>query len=213
MFGELLRTNGIRPEFGVTDDSGQPVVGVETHVFQNGGVHIIGLLSNPQLRVDELGPPEFKSNDRFAKPRTVHLHLPAEMFVYDLRHSKALGRQKDFTVALDPYEPAIFSVSATALPELKVLAPAQRNIGKTARIGISFSASTPSDVNLLHVEVRDPSGKVVPYYSGNLLAPHGRAGWPLPFAVSDPTGKWEIDVHDLLSGQSQIAYCNAAAGN
>jgi hypothetical protein len=35
--------------------------GVETHLFRNGGVTIIALLTNPQLRVDELGPPEFKS--------------------------------------------------------------------------------------------------------------------------------------------------------
>jgi hypothetical protein len=48
------------------DRVGGPVVGVETHTFQNGGVHIVALHSNPELRIDELGPPEFKSNDRFA---------------------------------------------------------------------------------------------------------------------------------------------------
>ena len=65
LVGNLLRSNGIRPEFAVTDAKGNPVVGVETHIYRNGGVRLITLISNPQLRVDELGPPDFRSNQRF----------------------------------------------------------------------------------------------------------------------------------------------------
>ena len=66
---ELLGRSGVHPEFTVTDDAGQPVVGVETHSFRNGAVEIVGLLTNPQLRVDEMGPPQFKSNERFEHAR------------------------------------------------------------------------------------------------------------------------------------------------
>ena len=62
---KLLGENGMRPAFAAVDEMNRPVVGVETHRFRNGGVIIVGLLSNPELRVDELGPPEFKSNERF----------------------------------------------------------------------------------------------------------------------------------------------------
>ena len=57
-FLALLASLGVKPAFAVTDRSGKPVVGVETHVYQNGAVRIIALNSNPQLRVDELGPPD-----------------------------------------------------------------------------------------------------------------------------------------------------------
>ena len=89
--GELLTRPRVKPQFAVTDTSGRPVVGVETHTFRNGGIWMVALMTNPQLRVDELGPPEFKSNERFAKPIAVKLTLPGQRFVYDVRAAKALG--------------------------------------------------------------------------------------------------------------------------
>ncbi len=205
MMGKLLGEAGVRPAFAVTDASGRPVVGVETHVFRNGGVTIVALLSNPQLRVDELGPPEFRSNKRFEKPQSVKLTLPAELYAYDLRQAKPLGRKKEWTLALDPYEPAIYAVWPEAASPLRVLAPARLGRGQTGRIGLSLSAGSPAATHLFHVDVVDPSGKPVLYYSGNLLAPRGRAAKPLPLAVNDPAGKWEIRVKDLLSGQTQTS--------
>jgi glycosyl hydrolase family 42 (putative beta-galactosidase) len=201
----LLEAAGVRPEFPVTDDSGAPVVGVETHLFRNGGVYLIGLLTNPQLRVDELGPPEFKSNDRFAKPRTVKLGLPQEMYVYDVRASKALGKQKSLTVALDPYEPAIFAASPVAFADLEIAAPAGAHRGETATISFRYTRRSPAATNVFHLDVIDPAGKTVDYYSGNIIAPAARQAKLVPFAVNDAAGKWTLKVHDLVSGQSRTA--------
>jgi hypothetical protein len=55
------------------------------------------------------------------------------------------------------------------------------------------------------VEVADPSGKVLPQYSGNLLAPEGRAAKSLPLAQNDPAGRWEVRVKDLLSGETRTS--------
>jgi hypothetical protein len=180
-------------------------VGVETHKFRNGGVEIIGLLGNPQLRVNELGPPEFKSNERFEKPRTVRLVLDGEREVYDIRAAKSLGRRKELSVALDPYEPALYAVSPTPIPALEVAAPARARRGESAAIGIRFAAASPASAHVLHVEVADPSGKVMPHYSGNLAAPGGVAAKLLPLAANDPPGRWTVRVRDILSGQEQAA--------
>src|SRR5205807_216569 len=110
-------------------------VGVETHLFRNGGIQIVALLTNPELRVDEMGPPEFKSNDRFAKTRELKLSLPQEMFVYDVRAAKVLGKEKEVTVRLEPYEPAIFAVSPVAFSDLDVMAPLRMRRGETVHIG------------------------------------------------------------------------------
>ncbi len=201
LMGKLLGEGGVRPAFTVTDESGGPVVGVETHVFRNGSTNIVALLSNPQLRVDELGPPEFRSNERFEKPRTVRLTLPDDLYLYDLRRAKAMGRRKEITVALDPYEPAILAAWPAAAPALTVSAPTRVARGATAHIALGFAGSSPAATHLFHVDVLDPSGKPVPHYSGNLLARRGRALKVLPLAYSDPAGKWETRVRDLLSGQ------------
>jgi hypothetical protein len=203
MAQRALAESGVRPDYAVTDESGQHPVGVETHLFRNGGVTIIALLTNPQLRVDELGPPEFKSNDRFAKPRTVKLAFPREMYVYDVRASKTLGRQKEITVALDPYEPAIFAASPVAIGELEISAPARVKRGESAQVGLGFVHTSPAATHVFHLDVIDPAGKTVDYYSGNIIASHGRAAKLLPLAYNDARGNWTVRVHDLLSGQAR----------
>lgn len=77
---QIVKEAGIQPAFAVADAKGNSATGIEAHTFRNGGVSIVGLLSNPQLSVDELGPPEFKSNQRFEKPKTVHLRAPTELY-------------------------------------------------------------------------------------------------------------------------------------
>jgi hypothetical protein len=203
MMAGLLQ--GVKPEFAVTDPSGKPVAGIETHTFHNGGARIVALHSNPELRIDELGPPEFKSNDRFAKPATVTLHLGAAMHAYDIRGAKSLGRIADIKVTVDGHEPSIFAISPTPFPELEMSSPTRIARGSTATLGVRFAGSTPAARHVLHVDVVDPSGSVIGYYSGNLLAPEGRASKSIPFALSDMSGRWEVRVKDLLTGQQKTS--------
>jgi hypothetical protein len=86
---------------------------------------------------------------------------------------------------------------------LELSAPARVRRGGTAEIGLSFAALTPAANHVMHIDVVNPTGQTVAYYSGNVLAPEGRAGKFIPIAVSDPTGRWEIRVKDLLTGQSK----------
>jgi len=203
--GRLLTDAGVRPEFAITDESGAHPTGVETHLFRNGGVTIVALLTNPQLRVDELGPPEFKSNDRFAKPRQLKLALPQEMYICDVRASKSLGKRSELSFTLEPYEPTILAASAVAFSDLAMAVPARLARGETADIGLAFTRSSPAAAHVFHLDVIDPSGKIVDYYSGNLIAAQGHAAMRLPIAFNDSTGQWKIRVKDLLSGQTRTA--------
>ena len=196
----LLRSNGIVPEIAVTDASGHPVVGVETHIFENGGARLIALQSNPQSRVDELGPPDFRSNQRFESLVTVNVILPSPMFLYDVRKDKPFGRRANLTVTMDPYEPTILAASPTALPDLRINVPAEAQRGASIRIGIDLP-QTPAAIDVVHVDVLDPTGKRVLYYSGNVLVNRGHAIKLLPLANNDLAGVWTLRIHDQLSGQ------------
>jgi hypothetical protein len=57
----------------------------------------------------------------------------------------------------------------------------------------------------IHVEVADPTGKIAMHYSGNWIAPHGEASGRIPLALNDVTGRWEIRVRDMVSGQRKTA--------
>ena len=201
MFAGILRQAGVRPEIAVTDSAGKPPVGVEVHTFHNGGVTILALMSNPDLRVDELGPPNFRSNERFAKPAPVHVALPFDAYVYDMRARAALGRKRDIDITVQPYEPVILSICPAALPRIRVTAAARAARGTDLRITIASEGSSVASRHAMHVDIIDPSGNAVEYYSGNLIASRGNAGRLVPLAMNDPAGRWTIKVHDLLSGQ------------
>jgi hypothetical protein len=204
-FMRILSDAGVRPAFAVADEDGRTAAGVETHIFRNGDVTIVSLLSNPELQISDIGPPEFKSNEHFARSRMLKLNLPADLHVYDVRGAKDLGRRRQIPVQLNPYEPAIFAVATEAIPELRISAPARVARGETGQIGCALGGFTPAQTHVLHVEITDPSGKPVTYYSGNVLAQRGRAVWRLPVAMSDPAGKWNVRVKDLLTGQTHSA--------
>ncbi len=201
----MLGESGVQPRFRVTDAQGQPMQGVEVHVFRNGAVTLVALLSNPDLRVDELGPPDFRSNENFAHRQSLRLALPETLAVYDVRAAKAVGTTRELNVVLDPYEPVIYAMSREPLPDLALSAPARVACGETGRARISFGAVTPAAVHILHVEVTDPAGHMVRHYSGNVRAPLGRAVWEIPIASNDATGMWQLRAHDLLSGQTRTA--------
>jgi len=199
----ILQNAGVTPAFAVTDEDGKPASGVETHVFRNGAITLVGLLGNPDLRVDELGPPDFRSNEHFARRRSLKLALPASLFVYDVRTGKALGEKQTLDVDLDPYEPVVYALSAAPLPSLTIAAPAKLARGETGHVAISFRGTTPAAVHILHIEVSDPAGRVVSCYSGNLRASQGHAVWSIPIAYSDAPGTWNVRVKDVLSGNTR----------
>ncbi len=203
LVGKLLQANVSPPTYAFADPSGEPLVGIETHVFRNGGVDIVGLHTNPQLSVADLGPSETISNRRFEKPRTVTLTLAEESYLYDLRAAKPLGKHKQLTMQLDPYEPTLLAVSLAPFGQLNLRAPARLERGTTGQIGIGLDGASPAATHVFHLDVFDPAGKLVPQYSGNILAPRGHADKLLPLAFNDPAGNWQVRVKDLLSGQSK----------
>lgn len=207
MVARIMHDAGVTPAFAVTDEEGRSASGVETHRFRNGDVTILGLLSNPDLRVDELGPPDFRSNEHFARRRSLKLTVPETLFVYDLRAGKLLGSARELSIQLDPYEPVIYALSAKRLPGLVIRAPDRIARGETANLGISFDGSTPAAMHLLHIEVSDPEGRVVPFYSGNLRAPEGYAAWAIPVAYNDAPGNWRVRVRDMLTGETGSVAC------
>jgi hypothetical protein len=201
MIENLLRSNGVHPPFSVEDAAGHTVVGIDTHVFANGGIRIVTLQSNPQQRVNELGPPDFRSNKRFETPITVHLHLPNAMYVYDTRARKALGQQRELTLIVDPYDPTILVTSDTPLPEMQVSLPDHAQRGSIVNIAV-HSTNSPADTSIFHIDVRDPKGTRVLYYSGNVIAHQGSGIQSIPLASNDVAGTWTVTVQDMLSGQT-----------
>jgi hypothetical protein len=198
---KMFQQAGVTPEFRVSDAAGKHPVGIELHRFRNGGVTLLALHTNPQLRVDELGPPEFKSNERFEKPQRVTVTLPSGSYVTDVRTGRSLGRIPKLELTVDSYEPKLLAVSAVALPELRMMAPSTVRRGETLALGLHVD--TPAGQHVFRIDCIAPDGAIVPHYSGNLIAENGSAMASVPFAVNDAVGKWTIRVTDVLTGASK----------
>jgi hypothetical protein len=200
---KVISDAGVHPEFAVVDAQGNSVPGIETHVFRNGAVSIVGLLSNPPIEQNELGPLKVKSEQRFEKPVPIRLIAPVEMYAYDVRRAKPLGRVKQLPLTIDPYEPAIIAFSPTPEPKFRINAPQRIARGETGRIGLAAEGHSPALADVFHIDVLGPDGKPISQYSGNVLAPHDAAEKMLPLALNDVPGKWTIEAKDLLSGEEQ----------
>jgi len=61
----------------------------------------------------------------------------------------------------------------------------------------------PLGDHVLHVELRDPSGRTVSHYSQNVLAPAGLTALRIPLAVNEATGAWSVRVCDVLTGTAK----------
>lgn len=155
--------------------------------------------------MEELGPPEFKSNDRFAKPFSVNLSLPGERAVYDIRTGKSLGMLRKIQLTVQPYEPVILAVSPLPIGLLNLSAPERVARGASMDVGVHFGQLSIAANHAIHLDVANPTGKVLSQYSGNWIAPRGKAARRIPIALNDPAGKWTIRAHDLISGQVKMA--------
>jgi hypothetical protein len=203
---KVLSQSQIAPAFKVVDPAGKPVPEIETYTFQNGALTIVGLLANPPIEQDELGPLKAQSAARFQKQRSVRLVPPEPLYAYDLRARKTLGRVKNVALVIDAYEPTILAFSQTPLPKLHVSAPQTLQRGETGTIGLSFATSSAAAEDVFHIDVARPDGQSLPQYSGNMLASHGTALLILPLAYNDPPGKWSVTVKDVASTDVQTVH-------
>jgi hypothetical protein len=58
----------------------------------------------------------------------------------------------------------------------------------------------PVDLSVVRVEVFDPAGRLVRYYSSNLTVRDGLGTFQIPFAISDAKGAWRVHARDVISG-------------
>ncbi|HEV2099453.1 MAG TPA: beta-galactosidase [Stellaceae bacterium] len=191
----------IRPPFLLAADDGAPIEDVETYSFENGGVRLLALLRDLSESPACAPPIGAAANGS----ETAVLTLPHPYEVYDLLARRALGRRSRVRVDVSSMEPVILAFTEKPLGALSIAGPSRGRAGRTATFLISPDGASAAATDVIHVEIADPAGKVVPYYSGNLLARGGAVPYPLPLAVNDKPGTWTIRARDRLGGADATA--------
>ncbi len=174
----------------VVGADGKPVTGVEVTVWKNGRGQLIAIHRNPQIRVNELGPQEYKKNTKFETPVKLTVKLPYAVAWFDVRGGKKLEPDFETTVTLQPFEPVILSAfhELPGLPEVSVEAGA-----------IRIAPAQPCDfaTQVYHLDFIGPDGKERLVYRMNVKVPREGGTVPLPVALNDQPGVWKVRVREV----------------
>jgi hypothetical protein len=186
---EILDAAGAGPAFPILRMDGKPAEDVESYVFTNGEITIVA------LQRDYVSPSNAPNKESLA------VQLPGELYAYDIRAQRALGRSDRVEVELDAVEPVLLSLSEQPLSRPSAAGPRTVHLGETLEFHIA--SGTPGARAALHIDVIGPDGAAIPDYSGNVLADSAEAVRVLPLAFNDETGVWKLHVRDLLSAVTE----------
>jgi len=198
----LLVVSGVVLQYQITDSENQQKrpEGVEIHPFKDGDLRILALHRNYQLRVSELGPPEYQEQDWLARPLSVSVDLGAPHAVYDQRTGKLLGRMDSVKVDLARYEPTILAILPEAVEALRIEGEQKVKRGDLANLVLDLKGRFLGGRHAFRVTVQDPEGKLIPVLTQTLVAPKGRATWEVPIALTDPVGQYTLKAKDVATG-------------
>jgi hypothetical protein len=195
---DIFAATGIEPLVSLTRSDGQPPDDVETYIFDHGGATIVALLRDldPSSVVSEIPP---------GGREAIDLKLPHPYEVYDVRAHRPLGLTAQLTLEPGPAEPVVIALSGQKLPGLLISGPPIVYAGENTNFRIWKNGNFSAARDIIHIEIADPDGKVVPYYSGNQLALTGATSYSLPLSINDRTGLRTIRARDLLTGGTASA--------
>jgi Beta-galactosidase len=187
----ILGAVGVQPLFPVLRRDGGPADDVETRIFRNGELTILGLQR-------DYAAPSHPNKDEI-----VVLALPRTFSVYDLRSRRRLGNTDHLELALDAVEPALLTLSEKPIAPPSIDGPRRAHLGEVAEFQIRSDAPVAHGVT--HLDMIDPDGSLVNHYSGNLVTAGAVARYKLPLAFNDKIGVWKLRATDLPSGGTATA--------
>ena len=81
-----------------------------------------------------------------------------------------------------------------------------RLTGRNGPAGLSRQVSGRVEESIpasaVHLEVRNPGGKILDYYGANLLLTNGSAEFAVPLALNDRPGMWRVTAREPFTHQT-----------
>ena len=176
-----------------------PEIGVNVYKFSKGNNKYIGLLQS-------IPEPYENYLKGIAKPITsqkINIKLDKTYYVYDVREGKYLGYKTEFNTDIQPAEAKLFSLLPYRVEGLKINIPKKIKQGEKINYKIEVKAEKGEPgTHIIHLDLIDPEGRKVDYYSENLVANRGKIENSMIFALNEKIGIWKIRVKDVATGKT-----------
>jgi Beta-galactosidase./Beta-galactosidase trimerisation domain. len=204
LYNAILATADIAPYTPLVTAENGDASSLEVFNRRSGDMEIIAVHRNYQLRVSELGPPEYQDMSGLQKAFDVEINLGAKKAVYDLRNGKFLGNTGKVKLNMPVWEPIIITAFDREVKSLTLTAPEKTKKGAIAALNVTVDTLTPADTHIIRFTVNGPDGKEIQYYNANITAPYGKARHSFPLAADAAVGKYQIKVTDRATGVSAV---------
>ena len=130
-----------------------------------------------------------------AKQRPLKIELGRKAYVYDMMTHRSYGCVSTVEV------PVFCDTMPLLLAVLKEPPAFLKAEVKDGTVSVKFKpAEWTTTVN---IRLFAPDGKEVCHYGKRLLVSGGKGSWEIPFAPSDASGEWKLQVTDVVTGQSR----------
>ncbi len=187
LVAQIARRAGVAPSLWVEALAGDsPPRCYERNTFTRGPLAVHALI---------------RDHRRCTDTEPVGLRFSQLGHVYDVRAKKYHGQNGTLATTLAPGETALYASLPYRVTGLEVQVPERATAGTSMELSCAVRADGPQlGDHVLHVEFRDPAGRILPHYRQNVLAPAGRTTLQIPLALNDAPGAWSIQVCDVLTG-------------
>jgi len=189
---DILSEVGLRPPLKITADDVEQSY-TEVVPYESGKMKYYFVLK------DYIFPGE---QEKFIKDK-VTIQFPLKSYIYDIRNRTFLGFVKTINTTLKTGEATVFAMLPYEIKGITINAPEGSTQGSKVKFSFNINVSNgTSGDQIVRVETIDPSGKIRPYYSGNIVTKSGSGEFSVPLALNASRGSWKLKVTDVVSGKS-----------
>ncbi len=186
---DALARAGIIAGFSLRQPDGSKAGGIAIRVLRSGGVTLLALEQDPPAG----GAP-------VAQPGPLDLRLAAASSIRELRSGRQYASADHIAITLDPVAPTLLAISPAPLSGPTLSGPAEAVAGDTVTWHLALAAPDTA-AHALRIQLFNPAGQAEAGYSGVRVLRGVGAEWQAAFDRDAPTGRWRIEVTDILSGK------------
>jgi hypothetical protein len=179
---DILSAAGVAAQIKVRTPSGSPIAGLEVTRWRNEGIELVALLG------DHTG--------------TVHVTLPEERVVHEIKEGQTLGALQEFTVDVRPHRATFLALLPAPSSAPRVGMPASVAAGEVVRVEVSVPGA--AGLHAVHVTVGGPHGRELPWKK-NFIVDGKPQSFEFVVAANDPPGVWTVRAKDLFTAKETHA--------
>lgn len=148
-------------------------------------------------------------------PREEILQVPEDLYVYDSRRGKLLGKGHPINLQIQPGRPELLSCLPYQVSGISVSAPLKGNLGQALSIEarINTIPELLAKDHFISIALIEPGGHLRLVNTQVVLATNGEVRTNLQLPVNAATGQWRLLVKDVVSGLQAEQLIEFTSGN